>query len=164
MMPRVGSDCVWSAKLLNFDAIVWRCACKDGSLSWPVAILSRWGSRHSSKLGLSPLLLSSSVVCCWTCFLFPVVVFVVFCYILGCYPSAPCCCLLELTWMLPGSLLRYVLSFNNQYLYIYIEYYILIICCSCTTSTGPPGAMRFSSPRRWGLCSIHLENPLVNRS
>ena len=27
--------------------------------------------------------------------------------VLGCYPSAPCCCLLKLTWMLPGSLLRY---------------------------------------------------------
>ena len=26
--------------------------------------------------------------------------------------------------MLPGSLLRYVLSFNNQYLYIYIYIYI----------------------------------------
>ena len=117
MTPRVGSDCVWSAKL--------RCNCVTLCLQgWKlVAILSRWGSRHSSKLGLSPLLLSSSVVCCWTCFLFPVV-FVVFCYILGCYPSAPCCCLLELTWMLPGSLLRYVLSFNNQYLYIYWVLYI----------------------------------------
>ena len=50
------------------------------------------GPPHSSELGSSPLPLSSRAVCCWTCFLFPVVVFVVSC----CVGLLPKCSLLLL--------------------------------------------------------------------
>ena len=62
-------------------------------MSWPVAISSCWGSPTLLSWDQTLLLsFTSRAVCCWTCFLFPVVVLVVF-VVLGCYPSAPCCCL-----------------------------------------------------------------------
>ena len=48
------------------------------------------GPPHSSKLGSSPLFLSSRVICCWTYFLLPVVVLIVFC----CIGLLPKCSLL----------------------------------------------------------------------
>ena len=100
-------------------------------LLWLVAISPCWGSptllswdqalfsflTRSLLLNLLPLslLLQLWSVCCYCCCC------CCCCWgfpsalgssplLLGCYPSAPCClfvCLLELTWMLPGSLLNY---------------------------------------------------------
>ena len=67
-------------------------------MSWPVAILFLLRVPHTPLSWDQALFFfPSRAVCCWACFLLPLLLCSWSVVVLGCYPSAPCCCLLELT-------------------------------------------------------------------